>query len=175
MSLLDKLFGAASAANKVANQANETMTKVNQRVSQAAAVQQATSELDTRIYAERLTIESALELATKRREVEMMDPERRSSFEACYEELRAVLEDDEPAKPAAPEAPLPRPSFAVSATNVDEQTSAAIFAKVAGMRADHEAFLSGVRLKLAGDPALKRAFAAALAELQGEHYLPAVE
>lgn len=175
MSLLDKLFGAANAANKVANRANDKMTKFNQRVSLAAAVQQATSDLGLRIYAERLTVESALELARKRREIEAMSPDRRSSFEASYEELRAVLDNGAPAKPAAPDAPLPRPSFVVSPTNVDEETLAAISAKVAGMRADHEAFLSGVRATLAADPALKRAFSARLRELGAEQYLAAVE
>ena len=137
-------------------------------------MQSATSDLKHRIFAERTTIESALELA--RSEIALEEELKDLRFKEAYESLSEALDANrhEP-EDAQPRVETPLPTFSRSQRHPDEDIDAAIQRAFDGLREDREEFLSVTHGQLASDLVLRRHFFASLGTLDGSHYRASVD
>ncbi|HGM6770628.1 TPA: hypothetical protein ACKQAW_001176 [Stenotrophomonas maltophilia] len=127
-----------------------------------------------RIFVERSTIESALELA--RSEISLEEKLKDLRFKEAYESLSEALEANrhEP-EDAQPRVETPLPTFSRSQQHPEEDFEAAIQRSFDGLREDREAFLSAIHGQLATDPVLRRHFLTSIAKLSAGHYLAALD
>lgn len=153
---------------------NNGLAEINRNVSRASAVQSATSDLKHRIFVERSTIESALELA--RSEISLEEKLKDLRFKEAYESLSEALEANrhEP-EDAQPRVETPLPTFSRSQQHPEEDFEAAIQRSFDGLREDREAFLSAIHGQLATDPVLRRHFLTSIEKLSAGHYLAALD
>ncbi|WP_024956671.1 UvrD-helicase domain-containing protein [Stenotrophomonas maltophilia] len=153
---------------------NNGLAEINRNVSRASAVQSATSDLKHRIFAERSTIESALELARSAISLEekLKDPRFKEAYESLSEALDANRHEPEEAQSWV-ETPLP--TFSRSQQHPDEDIDAAIQRSFDGLREDRDAFLSAIHGQLAGDSVLRHHFLTSIEKLHGRHYLVALD
>ncbi len=160
---------------------SQAVSEFDHHVERASALQSATSELSVSLDAERTVVEAALKSARQamdlERELAAKGPEYRARFEQSYAELFGAIDDDTVANPSPP-ASMPRrplPDFGRVGTQAPPDIQRVIAAKVDGLRADREAFLSAVHAQLASDAALRARFAEDLRDLNGEHYWVALD
>jgi DNA helicase IV len=153
---------------------NNGAAQINQHVSRAQALQQATSELELDLHAERSTIESALNEAKSAKELEVLkqDPTFRELYERSFEELSITVKTTQE---DAPHSDRPLPTFSRTVRHKDPEIEDAIQRKVDGLRSDREAFLSGVHAHLADDPILYSHFLKKIHEFHGDHYLTGLD
>lgn len=153
---------------------NNGLAEINRSVARASALQSATSELKQRIFAERTTIESAVDLA--RSEISLEEKMKDPHFKEAYESLSGALAAHrEEARDARLPVETPLPTFSRSQRHPDEDFEAAIQRSFDGLREDREAFLSVTYGQLAGDPLLRRHFFASLEKLDGNRYRASVD
>lgn len=153
---------------------NNGLAEINRNVSRASAVQSATSDLKHRIFVERSTVESALELA--RSEISLEEELKDPRFKEAYESLSEALgENRHEPEDAQPRVETPLPTFSRSQRHPDEDIDAAIQRAFDGLREDREAFLSVTYGQLASDLVLRRHFFASLETLDGSHYRASVD
>jgi DNA helicase IV len=153
---------------------NNGLAEINRNVSRASAVQSATSDLQHRIFAERSTIESALELARSAISLEekLKDPRFKEAYESLSEALDANRHEPEEAQSRV-ETPLP--TFSRSQQHSDKGIDAAIQRSFDGLREDRDAFLSAIHGQLAEDSVLRHHFLTSIEKLHGRHYLAALD
>ncbi|HIE0523709.1 TPA: UvrD-helicase domain-containing protein [Stenotrophomonas maltophilia] len=151
---------------------NNGLAEINRNVSRANAVQSATSDLKHRIFVERSTVESALELA--RSEISLKEKLKDPRFKEAYESLSEALEPHRNPPLYMPEK-TPLPTFSRSQRHPDEEFEAAIQRSFDGLKEDREAFLSAIHGQLASNPALRQHFLTSIEKLSGSRYLKALD
>ena len=152
----------------------------NRTVTEAHALQKATSELDLAIHAERTMINAALDSAQSAIELQAKldaDPQ----FATLYEESRARISarlDEKRARDPSPrkaQLPVPPPDFKRAERHSDPEIDAAIERKIGFMKSERDGYLSTVHVKLAQDDKLCLAFTEKLRVLDAAHYWPGID
>lgn len=162
---------------------NNGMEEFNRTVSRASALQTATSDLKERIFAERITIENALELAKSAVELEerMKDPHFKEGYQSAYAELAALLKEErgescsDKRDSESPHTHTPPPSFLRDQRHPDAEFDAAIQRSFDGLRTEREEFLTMIHGHLSGDAVLRHHFFMSLDKLNGGHYRAALD
>lgn len=170
---------AAPSATKVSLDAilktiHDGATELSRNVDRQRLIQISTSELELDVHNERATIEAALAMAAKSRELreQLKDP----AFRAAYEELRGLIHPSSSADANAMAPPVRSvPDFGHVPSHDEPAISLAIEKKVTGLKLQREAFLADVHARLSADTVLYGFFRQHLLELGGEHYLNALD
>ncbi|TBW10033.1 helicase IV [Azotobacter chroococcum subsp. isscasi] len=156
------------------------LEEVNKSISQAHALQAATSDLEIAIFTERLTIEKALEAARSALDLQAFldaDPKYAEFYHQAFEELQAVLNKTSSAQDSCAHklSPSPLPDFRRTTKHSDPDTEEAIQRKILALKGEREAFLSAVHTDLSRDSKLCTLFEEKLYALEGDHYWAALD
>lgn len=165
--MLRKIGGLLDGASKTMADFSEA---IQEKVSQAKAIQEATYPVHHDAYSEKLSIETALKMAKLQVEQDelMKDPLYRDGYEKISHAIRegSVADSDEKELVARP-----LPVFKHKIQHPDPKTEQAIMAKLDQMKEERAYFLQGVVRELTGNALLTQHFEEKLKKLGGAQYM----
>ena len=165
--MLRKIGGLLDGASKTMADFSEA---IQEKVSQAKAIQEATYPVHHDAYSEKLSIETALKMA--KRQIELDEKMKDPLFRDGYEKLSRVLrEGDATGSEEIERAERHIPVFERKTQHPDPKTEQAIKAKLDQMKEERAFFLQGAVSELRRDPVLARYFEEELKKLGGEKYM----
>ncbi len=171
--IIETVLDQPKRTHKIAgtfDQFNEFLSSTNEHLNLRNEVQRATKQLGMAIYTEKLLINSALEGAKKKieldKQLEDIGPEESQLFHESYSRLQKLLDDTKEGNTITL-APALTPIFDFPPYHDDPKIAEAIGNKIIRLREDRDQFISDTVDELRQDNTLLQAFKEKLENLNG--------